>query len=401
MVKILEWVGVNVQRGSKIIYQLKYENLTYIVITLLLFCSVLQASLLGYVNSSLLSLIYLISLILRLALVLFWILSNPRYSKKDIAGSFVLFILIITSYISIGSLTLFDLFFVAMTYKKLEYEKTINCFIMGILFGFITVLLLYYIGGLPSFSIFRNETGFARNSFGFSHPNVAGRMVLYLCMLWILKRKKEVRVIELIIMSVAAYWVYVYPNSITASLMIILLIVVVLISKCYKYLFNRDFVTSAIVRWGSMILIPSVFIVTFYLVANSGNHSVIAYISETFYSRFWGGLAAIQQYPINLFGNKIRMIGAAERYFGGNSQSYFTIDCLYVLLPVRYGIITTLYVAYRIFDAIKITLRFKQTYLLIVLIVMLIYSFAENGLTLFYSSFVFICASCIKNRGGE
>ncbi len=74
--------------------------------------------------------------------------------------------------------------------------------------------------------------------------------------------------------------------------------------------------------------------------------------------------------------------------------------CIF-LLPVRYGIVITVYIAYRIIDAIRTTLQFKQTYLLMVLIIMLVYSFAENGLTLFYSSFVFICASCLKNKEGE
>lgn len=388
------------QRNSKFIYRLKIENVTYIFISSLLFCCVLQASLIGYANEALASLIYSISLILRLILVVCWLLSKPIYNKKEFVGICVFLILTLISYISIGSLTLFDLFFIALGYKELEYEKVINCFIRGILFGLIMVVLLNYKGIIPTYSTFRYGTNTMRNSFGFSHPNVTGRMLLYLCMLWILKRKKKIKIIEICIMFIVAYWIYIFPNSITASLMIIMLIVAVLISKGYNYLFNREFVTNRLVRWGSMILIPTVFILTFYLVTNSENHSVIADISETFYSRFWGGLYAIQQYSINLFGNKIQMIGAAERYFGKTIQSYFTIDCLYVLLPVKYGIIVTLYIIYRISDSIKSALHFKQTYLLIVLIVMLIYSFAENGLTLFYSSFVFVCASCIKN-GGE
>ncbi len=71
-------------RKLKFSIELKRENVIYFVITLLLFFSVIQASLLGYVNASAVSLIYSLSIVLRSVLAALWFVSKPTFRKKEL-----------------------------------------------------------------------------------------------------------------------------------------------------------------------------------------------------------------------------------------------------------------------------------------------------------------------------
>lgn len=262
------------------------------------------------------------------------------------------------------------------------------------------VISLYFIGYLPKFTVFRYGTNFSRNSYGFSHPNVCGRFLFSLCLLYILKRRNKLGFVELIGMTLIAYWVYVYPNSVTASLMIIGLVTCLLVIKLYKLLFKREIISNVFVKIIGIAVIPIIFITVFYLVLNSQSHSVLQDLSATFYSRFTGGLSAMQQYPIRLLGNKISFTTYSQIYFGATNDNYFVIDCLYILLPVKYGIIATIYFSYQLYKGAVTSIKRNDSFLFLAIIFLLVYSLAENGLSLIYFSYIFLLTYAREFQNG-
>lgn len=368
------------------------EKIPYILIICLVFVTIIQASLLIYVNEALAEKIYLVGLVVRILLCISLLLLKSL-NKKELLNIILIIAVSIISYIAIQSYTVFDLFFVSIAYKgKYDYKKMVSGFLNISLVAFFLILFLYYIQYFPSFSVYRYGTTQIRLSYGFSHPNVCGRMILNLCILYVLKKRENITILGIIIMVYAAYWVYSYPNSITSALMIVLLVCFIIGAKLYKALFRKEIVSGMIFRLIGVIVVPLVFVIVFYLVINSRDGSVLENISATFYSRFWGGFDAIKRYPINLWGHKISFVTAAQQYFGNTLERYFAIDCLYVLLPVRYGIIVTIYFVYQLHGIIKTSLKRKDTYMFLAIMILLLYSVAENGLIVAYSSYIFILA---------
>jgi hypothetical protein len=163
--------------------------------------------------------------------------------------------------------------------------------------------------------------------------------------------------------------------------------------KLYKILFKKEAVSGALLRLTGMIVVPVIFGVIFYLLVNMDSCSILKDISETVYSRFSMGLEAIKRYSINLFGNKITFVTSSQRYFSNSSDSYFVVDCLYILLLVRFGIIATLYYVYQLYLVIIKSIRKKDTYLFMGMILLLLYSVLENGMTVIGTSYMFVAAS--------
>lgn len=373
------------------------NELTYIIIIILTYISIIQASLLSYSNETLAAYLYYFGILVR-AFMIMKFFFDRSIRKSNIRNIILFFAIFLISYFAIGSFTFFDLFYFSVLYKnRLKYEKIVDIFLITMIAGFISVILLDYIGYFPKFSVSRFGTSIIRYSYGFSHPNVTGRFVLYICILWILKRRENIKLWDFAIITGAAYWVYVYPNSVTSALMIVSIAVGILISKTYTFIFKKELVNNQLIKWLSVIIVPLIFIVIFYIAINASQNStsILNELSETFYSRFWGGMSAIQKYSINLFGNRISFVTAAQRYFG-SFLNYFTVDCLYILLPLRYGILCTIYFMFQLYISIKQTIIKRDTYLFLTFMIFILYSIAENGLIVMYSSFVFILSNSYK-----
>jgi hypothetical protein len=248
----------------------------------------------------------------------------------------------------------------------------------------------------PEFYIYRSN-GVRRLTLGFSHPNVLGRIIFLLCLLYVIKKERDLKVYHLIFFSFVSLWVYIYPNSISSALMIILIVIIEAVNMAYKKMFKSDIIKSWMFRCFAILLIPILIIGVFYIVVTNTGENILSDFSVTFYKRFLYGMEAFKTYGISLFGQRVKFVGQAMQYFVGGK--YFVIDCLYILLPLQYGIIPSLYFLLVYIKGIKNCIKYKDVNLLIAMLILAIYSISENGLAVGYSAFVFILSCrCLEDN---
>lgn len=389
---------------EKNIWKLNIDKSLLFFIGLMVFLYiVLVTTLLQYSYSGAIPIYYNVEKVLRLAIVVIGMYRTRYYTRREIAAIVLLIIVAGASYLVIGSYTFFDVFFIAFFCRKINKEQVINTFFYSILAGVIVATILYYMGIMPEFRIYRLETNQIRVALGFSHPNVLARLILILCALYILKKKEKINLVDLIIMGAIGYWVYIYPNSITSALVIYLLVVLLAISKIYEFLFQTDMVKNMFFKGAVLFLIPMTLIVVYVFLLNSSGESILKDISSTFMGRFIYGMRAITTYGIHIFGTKLPIVGNASSYFSNRPSSYFVIDCLYIYMPVQYGVIPSALFFIEYTRGIINCLRWKDFYMTSILAVLALYSISENGMALIYSSFIFIYSLSrdMKDEGFE
>lgn len=381
------------------------EVIAYISISVMLFVDiVLQSSLLQY-KYDIVSLTSHIALVTRTLMIIGFFLEAKRITKKELLSLTILGFIVVGSFLKLRVTTFFDLFFIPIAFENLNYRKIVNTFFYTILACFLIVIMLYYGNILPEYSVYREGSNTVRTTLGFTHPNVLGQIIFTLCALFTLKCDNKLKVWHLIVFSVVAIWIFLYPNSIAATLLLVLLILAVAVTMLYKRLFNKDFSRSLLFKIVSISIIPLLLLTIYILIFYVSDSEAMNSYFITLYHRFLSAIYAFNEYGIHLFGSKLNFVGTAQLYFNQNiiSQNYFVIDCLYFLLPLRYGIIPSIYFIVIYYWGIIKSIRVNNTYMVIVIVLVAIYSISESIALQFYSSFILIgpCCHYIKNMEND
>lgn len=315
--------------------------------------------------------------------------------RKDFLVPLILYVLtVFVTKVYNGAFQFLDALFVAFVFKnKLKRKRLIDIFFWTALCSFVLVILMYYAGFFPHFAVFRLD-GRERLYLGFSHPNTVGYYVMILCFLSVLRIRERIRYLHIVALIAAAYFVYVYPNSFSSALSILLLALYLIIDKLYYFFFRRNAIRSRFLRYGSIAAIPLIIVVVFWFVANASSSMLANEMLRTFYSRFRLGGQAIQRYGIHLFGSRnIEFVGTAARYFESSAREYFTVDCFYIQILVRFGIVPSLLFFMYYIACIKACISARDPVILVMLIIIAIYSINESMVLAVPTSFLFIIAS--------
>lgn len=372
------------------------DSIIYAAISLYLFVEiVLQGTLLPY-KYNIGAFNFKLMLFFRAIILIVGMFRSKGYTRNNYISMAVFLAISFLSYKYSGMTTVFDLFFIVIFFPNIDCDKIAKIFYKTMIISVVITLLLYCFNVFPEYIIYRNMTDMQRYAFGFSHPNVLGRILMLICMLHVLIKKDESKILDVIGIVFVGIFVYVWPNSVTSAEIIFLLAAALLLSMAYTHFMNRNLSQSVIVKLGAKITLPIIFGAVVLITVNSDYQQIVRDFSITFYKRFYYGFVAIQEYGIHLFGNKITLVGSTQRYFSGNKQSTFVLDCLYILLLVRYGLVVTLYYLYEYIKGIANCIKDKNIYLLVVMVLIAVYSISENGMTVFYSSFIFICSLGMK-----
>lgn len=375
-------------------------NVNLIVQLLLIwfiFQSVISSSLLKHSNyASVFTLIRDFSLIVRLFMIVFgsFYITRRKIEKKYLVVLFIYALILLVTKVYNDSWQFFDALFIALLFKdEISREQIISLFLRTIIVSCSIVILAYFVGVFPHYAVIRFG-GRERIYLGFAHPNTLGYYSMICSFLFVLAIKERINYLHIALLIAVAYWVYVYPNSFTSSISILLLAVYILVNKVYFFLFKKNVVKSNLIRIASIILVPSIIILVFWFVSNSANSLYADDTLRTFYSRFRLGSQAIQQYGIHLFGSRdIEFVGTAAIYFEKTGKKYFTVDCFYIQLLVKYGIVPSLFFFVYYISCIKATLRERDSDILVILVILAFYSISESMILAVPTSFVFIISS--------
>ncbi len=389
--------------------KLSLKDMIYIVLVINLIMGMISCSLIEYVYPTVNDIIGRLAILLRgiiVLLTLTHIIIQKEIKLRIILTMIIYAIIVILSYRSAHTWFLFDTLFIALFWgNELNYSRVITCFLNIYVIGTLVIFLLYCIGLLPDLGFIRGN-GHERITLGFKHPNSLGFIAMSICMLQYLKPKnKRSKLIGLWFIFVSIFLLFV-PNSITSGLLVFVLGVITLFEdkKIVKIIEKHVGKKQPILLYafgGSVIVLV-------YLIMIRGLWSTqIAGISGTFYTRFIYGYRAILTYGFNLFGRVIELRGDSTILNGGLLSDYFTLDCVYVYVPIVYGIIPSIIFFIYYFYCIYMAWRSKNHRLLTLLIIGLFYGISETNIATSLSSFLYICSvisykDAIKQlRGGN
>lgn len=381
----------------------KKSDLLYILITLMIICSVFQNTLLIY---SFPNVSYTINSIYNCLRVIVGILGIYHFifTKKPMQQwliNMAYSIIFIVVFFNTRYYALFDMFFIPIFLNDyLDYKKIINIYLRTLIFMLIIVFIMHALNLFPNtiFSIYRNEKSMYRSSFGFGHPNGLGRHFLLIAILMFLKYENKIKVFHIVIMLFMGIWVYLYPQSVTSSTIIIFLSIYSIIIKIFKKSIDKSSIIKILKRI-IIIVVPIFMIVSYAIFAKGVMIDKLSAISNTLGARSTLASSAINKYGFHLFGNKIQIVGKAQILFDSrfSTVDYSQVDNFFVYFSLTSGILALLFFIYFYTKSFRNVIKNRNTFLIIILLLTLLYSFMENSIVLFSSAFIYMLPMCNYN----
>lgn len=212
-------------------------------------------------------------------------------------------------------------------------------------------------------------SGRTRYNFFFSHPNNFAVQCVFTVLMYLYTKRKIFSYSKVnVILIFTAMFLYVFPNSQTAALSIII------------YMLCRFMVRYARWIWKHLIkvilpIISLAVIIIVYMYYSGKADLIISYLSDTFSSRFVGAAMAFHLYPVNLFGYYLRDIG--QKLYVEGQWGIFWFDLAYVRVLFAFGIVGAAIFYYILIKGIKKYIREKNYDILSLFVVIMAYAVSE------------------------
>ena len=222
---------------------------------------------------------------------------------------------------------LFSAWLFVVAAQKADFEQVVRLTYRILLVCLVVIALFYLAGLIPDPYRYRGDK--LRYSFGFTHPNSFGAYVFHLAACHCYLRRDRFRWWDIVLMLVLAAFVYFVPNSQTATVGILLTLIIML---CVRYRINVP------VKW---IVVLTVCLPVVSILLSSMDlqkYPFLMAIDRLLSSRFSKGHEVWQMYGATLMGNKI-YVSQAERALIGLDQ-YLWLDNAYCYMLLRYGAVT-------------------------------------------------------------
>lgn len=249
------------------------------------------------------------------------------YTKREfwcIAGVTLVFAV---SMLTSGIRYLFSAWLFIVAAQKTDFEQLVRI-AFRILLACLLVIALFYLADLiPDPHYYRGDK--LRYSFGFTHPNSFGMHLFHLSACWCYLRRDRFRWWDILLMLALAAFAYFGPNSQTATLGILLALLIML---CVRYRVNVPVVWVAALT--ACLPVVSVLLSSMDL----QGYPLLRAIDGLLSNRFSGAHNVWLRYGATLLGNKIYVL-PEERALIGLEQSLW-LDNAYSYILLRYGAVS-------------------------------------------------------------
>ena len=211
--------------------------------------------------------------------------------------------------------------------------------------------------------------GRSRYNFFFTHPNNAAAQLTFTIFAFIyLYRNKIPYWLSNIILTISALFIYFFPNSQTATILVILYMVIRFGIR-YARKFSRKVFKYAL----PIALIVVVLVV--YAYATESTELLSQFITGTFEARFTGATVALKLYHLTLLGSAMPEIGTLILFEG--EWMTFWLDMAYVRVIFACGIVGTIVFISYFAKGIRIHLLQRNFEVLALLVIVLVYAMSE------------------------
>ena len=322
-----------------------------------------------------------------------------RQNKKKVILLVAFTLIVVLDYIFADNWLIFELFFITFFWgDKLDYKKVLKIFCVVIITSMIFVVFMNRMGLSPVEFVYIRPSGRRRLTIGFNHPNALSEcMMSFLFCLYLLNNKGLKKRVIAFVMVVSAVFIFVFPNTnYVAGVIILVLVFDILLRGLFHFLRTKR--QKKVLFVGILFFTFFLFVLVYYVVLTKRfDNSNIFHMFDTLYHRVILSRKGLERYGISLFGTYYESTTDIQIYVKKTATEYFTIDCLYFLLPIRYGLIATIVFFTFYLKSIYSCILKNNIELLSIFLVGLIMGIVSPFITLFTMNYLFICAKCYKS----
>lgn len=279
--------------------------------------------------------------------------------------------------------------------KNIELDKVIRKAEKIFIIMIPSIIILCFAGVLKNHIVMRGSVGTVRMSLGFEHPNYLGGRIfqLFICIFY--RRRGVFHFLDYIFIFSAILFVYFVPNSQTAYMTLIILVMVQAV-----YVLLNKYTKKGVQKLCTLLIFASLFLNVFSVYMGTRDLSSNKALSELDHflsSRFSVCYTEVKLFGINMLGQDVNL-SLKERMARGVYQGLY-LDNAYLSLLIRFGV-----VVYVIFTAAYIynlysCKRKNNIVLLLILFVYSVYGVFERQMYLMsYNIFMLTFASLVYNK---
>ncbi len=256
--------------------------------------------------------------------------------------------------------------------KGVEFNSILRSALRTIVVVFIFVLSSCFFGIIEDLTVDRGVL--IRHSYGWNSPNCFILNVFEMSTIYLYLRRKNLKLINFIIPTIALLGAYYVTNSRMGLLAGLLLIGIFFLLKYTKISILYEKLKYLIYA------IPTVLLVVFLALTLAYEKYELYDLDARLTGRLFFSNLAIEEYKIKPFGNNIKFVGQQleEEYTEGRNYNY--VDNSYLKTLLHYGVIFTIYLILFLYLLNKHAYKKKDYYLLSILIVSELYCFFDSWL---------------------
>lgn len=310
-----------------------------------------------------------------LGLLLIQIVCFQRYQKRDLVRIAICVVVVMVATVCSGfnnqfmSLTLF-----VIAAKNEKLEDVIRIIYKVSLVMIPIIILLGLTGIIENYTLYRDAM--PRYSLGFSHPNYLGRRIYVLVACRFYLRFQKLKWSDYLLAAAAVVFCYIVPNSMTATLLLALLILLTLAYKAaQKVNAERTFL----------------YVLIFFAVASNvvslvlgsidlSRYPVLSLLDTSLHGRFSTGYVALKTYGVNLFGHEVYTYKQANDLGLSLNKYIYYLDNSYYNILYRYGLVVYIGFSYFYIYNMVLQTRKKNAILVIFLFIIALYAIEETEL---------------------
>ena len=320
------------------------------------------------------------------------------YSKKDIVKTLVAFFLFaITFVVADGALqrSIPCIFLFCFCARRISFRKiarfTLCCSVVLLLF----VVISGYAGIIQNYTAVQSNHR-VREYLGFRYALFPSAHLLKMTALWVSLHKDKVPLSGVAVFVLANYWMYIKTDSRTSFAISVFLLLVAVVLRFIPGFFNklgviRGIMASSFVICGGLSLLLTVMY--------DEKISWMQQLNRKLSGRLYYGQNSLNKYGFHLFGQNLDWNGNSLDAFGQPSVGqYDYVDCLYVKILQKYGIIfIILFLLLLTIALIRCNLRRDDLLLVIMATVAAHCMLDDLSLYLYYNTFWFAMGSLLLN----
>lgn len=272
---------------------------------------------------------------------------KEKYSKREviilIAGTLLIFIVALCS----GELGLIPFWMWIILVKQVAYEKWIKtslyCNCVGMLVGIIATFFGIH---QDMQTVHRSILG-TRYTLGMQWPNLTGNIMFLIATSYIWLKREKLKKMDYLIPIIILAIVFVFMNSLGATIVLTVFIFTV-------FLFDNIIQNKKIIRNSLFILLfmsMAFGIISIILgVINVADNPFLAKVDTLISYRYTDVYRTYNILGFSIFGQEFNF-SDLNLYAQLNGERNFYMDCMWMSLPIHYGIVFSIFFVYIFFSS--------------------------------------------------